>query len=53
MNDEKGRTSLTEFISRRKFLIYLGIFLGMIIAGLNLLKKAGIKTVNRMLCSHI
>jgi len=47
MNDEKGPTSLTEFISRRKFLIYLGIFLGMIIVGLNLLRNAGIKTVNR------
>lgn len=45
MNNEKGR--LPEFISRRKFLIYLGIFLGIIIAGLSLLRKAGLKTVNR------
>lgn len=47
MNDEKARISLPEFISRRKFLIYLGIFLGMIIAGLSILRKAGLKTVNR------
>lgn len=47
MNDEKGRISMPEAISRRKFLIYLGIFLGMIIAGLSLLRKAGLKTVNR------
>lgn len=33
-------------ISRRKFLVYLGILLGMIIAGLSLLKKAGVKTIN-------
>lgn len=46
MNDEKGRTILPGFISRRKFLIYLGIFLGIIIAGLSLLRKAGLKTVN-------
>ncbi len=47
MNDEKGRISLQGIISRRKFLIYLGIFLGIIIAGLSLLRKAGLKTVNR------
>lgn len=35
-----------SILSRRRFLIYLGIFLGIIIAGLSLLKKAGIKTIN-------
>lgn len=47
MNKEKGSGSISEFISRRKFLIYLGIFLGIIIAGLTFLKKIGIKTINR------
>lgn len=47
MNKEKGYGSISEFISRRKFLVYLGIFLGMIIAGLNFLKTQGIKTINR------
>ncbi len=42
MNREKE-----SILSRRRFLIYLGIFLGIIIAGLSLLKKAGIKTINR------
>ncbi len=37
---------MSELVSRRKFLIYLGILLGIIIAGLNLLKQAGVKTVN-------
>ncbi|HEY9206597.1 MAG TPA: molybdopterin-dependent oxidoreductase [Candidatus Methanoperedens sp.] len=46
MNKEIKIRSISEFISRRKFLIYLGIFLGIVIAGLSLLKKIGIKTVN-------
>ncbi len=46
MKKEIKIKSISEFISRRKFLIYLGIFLGIIIAGLSLLKKIGIKTVN-------
>lgn len=33
-------------LSRRRFLLYLGIFLGIIIAGLSLLKNIGIKAVN-------
>ena len=44
VNNEKEPTSIS---SRRKFLIYLGIFLGIIIAGLSLLKKLGIKVINR------
>ena len=47
MNQEKEPGSIKEFISRRKFLIYIGIFLGIIMAGLSFLKKAGIKTINR------
>jgi DMSO/TMAO reductase YedYZ molybdopterin-dependent catalytic subunit len=46
MNNEKGSGSISEFISRRKFLVYIGIFLGMIIAGLRFLKTEGIKTIN-------
>lgn len=44
MNQEKESIS---FLSRRRFLIYLGIFLSVIIAGLSLLKKAGIKVINQ------
>jgi sulfoxide reductase catalytic subunit YedY len=44
---EKKPGSILEFISRRKFLVYLGIFLGIIISGLSLLKKTGVKTINR------
>ncbi len=47
MNKEKVSSSISEFITRRKFLIYLGIFLGVIIAGLSFLKNIGIKTINR------
>ncbi len=39
--------SAFDVVTRRKFLIYLGILLGIIIAGLSMLKKAGIKTINR------
>lgn len=45
MNQEKGAKH-SELISRRKFLIFMGILLGIIIAGLSMLKKAGIKTIN-------
>lgn len=34
-------------LSRRRFLIFLAAFLGIIIAGLSLLKRMGIKAVNR------
>jgi len=44
MNQEKESMSS---LSRRRFLIYLGIFFGTIIAGLSLLKKAGIKVINQ------
>ena len=47
MNKDRGSSSISEFITRRKFLIYIGILLGIIIAGLNFLKKMGIKTINR------
>ena len=44
MNHEKESIPI---LSRRRFLLYLGIFLGTIIAGLSLLKRAGIKAINR------
>lgn len=44
MNNEKESTSI---LSRRRFLIFLGIFLGIIIAGLSLLKNMGVKAINR------
>lgn len=47
MNEDKGSGSISEYISRRKFLVYLGVFLGIIIAGLSFLRNIGIKTVNR------
>ncbi len=43
MNKEKESTPI---LSRRRFLLYLGIFLGIILAGLSLLKNIGIKTIN-------
>jgi sulfoxide reductase catalytic subunit YedY len=47
VNKEKESSSISEFITRRKFLIYLGILLGIIIGALSILKKIGINTVNR------
>ncbi len=44
MNHEKESISI---LSRRRFLLYLGIFLGIIIAGLGMLKNMGIKAINR------
>ncbi len=44
MEPEKSKYS--EFISRRKFLIWLGIFLGIILAGISMLKEKGIKAIN-------
>jgi len=44
VNNEKESISI---LSRRRFLLYLGIFLGIIITGLSLLKNMGIKAVNR------
>jgi len=46
MNKKNESGSISEFISRRKFLVYLGLFLGMIIEGLRFLKTEGIKTIN-------
>ncbi|MCZ7392895.1 MAG: molybdopterin-dependent oxidoreductase [Candidatus Methanoperedens sp.] len=43
MNKEKESISI---LSRRRFLLYLGIFLGIILAGLSLLKNIGINTIN-------
>jgi len=38
---------VNQEINRRKFLLYLAAFLGMIIAALSLLKRMGIKAINR------
>lgn len=43
MSQEKGSDSI---LSRRRFLILLGILFGAIIAGLTYLKQIGIKTIN-------
>lgn len=45
MNPEK-KSKYSEFISRRKFLIWLGIFFGIILAGISVLKEKGIKAIN-------
>ena len=42
-----------ELISRRRFLIYLGLFFGSIMAGLSLLRTFGVKTVNRFRINSI
>ncbi len=47
MAQEKEQKSVFDLITRRKFLIFLGVLLGIIIAGLSLLKNAGIKTISR------
>lgn len=44
MNQENESKSI---LSRRRFLIFLGIFLGIIIGILSMLKRVGIKTINR------
>ncbi|MCZ7372594.1 MAG: molybdopterin-dependent oxidoreductase [Candidatus Methanoperedens sp.] len=45
MNPEK-KSKYSEFISRRKFLIWLAIFFGIILAGISMLKEKGIKAIN-------
>ncbi|MDD5472939.1 MAG: molybdopterin-dependent oxidoreductase [Candidatus Methanoperedens sp.] len=47
MNMKKEPHYVLKLINRRRFLIYLGTFLGIIIAGFSFLKKIGIKTINR------
>lgn len=47
MNNGKESRSVLKRISRRKFLIWLGIFLGIILAGISLLKEKAIRTINR------
>jgi sulfoxide reductase catalytic subunit YedY len=47
VNKKQESNSISEFITRRKFLIYIGIFLGIIIAGLSFLRRIGIKILNR------
>lgn len=46
MNIVNKEKESTPILSRRRFLLYLGIFLGIILAGLSLLKNIGIKTIN-------
>lgn len=38
---------MNQEVSRRRFLLYLAAFLGMVIAALTLLKRMGIKAINR------
>ena len=50
MSQEKEPESAPEAnyaMTRRKLLIFLGIFLGIIIAGFSIIKEAGIKTINK------
>ncbi|MCZ7355600.1 MAG: molybdopterin-dependent oxidoreductase [Candidatus Methanoperedens sp.] len=50
MSQEKEPESAPESnyaMTRRKLLIFLGIFLGIIIAGFSIIKEAGIKTINK------
>ncbi len=46
MAPEKEQKFAFDIITRRNFLIFLGILLGIIIAGLSLLKKVGLETIN-------
>ncbi len=46
MNILNKEEESAPILSRRRFLIYLGIFLGIILAGLSLLKILGIKIIN-------
>ena len=47
MDQEKVQKSFLSRIDRRRFLIWLGIFLGIILAGINLLKTRVASTINR------
>ncbi len=47
MNTGKESRSVLKRISRRKFLIWLGIFLGIILAGISIIKEKAIRTINR------
>ncbi|KCZ73702.1 sulfite oxidase-like oxidoreductase [Candidatus Methanoperedens nitroreducens] len=42
-----------KLINRRKFLIWLGIFLGIILAGINMLKQKGMRIINRIRIRNI
>jgi DMSO/TMAO reductase YedYZ molybdopterin-dependent catalytic subunit len=45
--NQKKKSRLVLKINRRKFLIWLGVFLGIILAGIAILKQKAIKTINR------
>ena len=47
MDKETEPPESSELISRRKFLIFLGILFGIIILGLSLIKNAGVKVINK------
>lgn len=47
MNKGKESKLTLKRINRRKFLIWLGIFLGVILAGISIIKEKAIRTINR------
>ena len=47
MNNREKSKSVLKSISRRNLLIWLGIFLGIILAGISIIKEKAIRTINR------
>jgi hypothetical protein len=47
MNNRDKSKSVLKSISRRKLLIWLGIFLGIILVGISIIKEKAISTINR------
>jgi hypothetical protein len=47
MNNRDKSKSVLKSISRRKLLIWLGIFLGIILVGISIIKEKAIRTINR------
>lgn len=47
MNNREKFKSVLKSISRRNLLISLGIFLGIILVGISIIKERAIRTINR------
>ena len=47
MNNREKSESVLKSISRRNLLISLGIFLGIILVGVSIIKEKAIRTINR------
>ncbi len=47
MNNREKSKSVLKSISRRNLLIWLGIFLGIILVGISIIKEKAIRTINR------